>query len=159
MNLFRIIVFTHGLAPVCDACWLGTSGLHYSVFVVNTFRAFPWPGLQCEMPESPSPFSVSFSLEIHFLLLPIEKDIIFWGFAMSVNHFTFSMRLNQARSRNRLVSLQCVCVLCINRTCGSTYHGLFIWGISLPALLTLLWLVGFEQQRSQVFTTTHVSLT
>lgn len=53
--------------------------------------------------------------QIHFLLLPIEKEIIFWGFAMLVNHFTFSMSLNQARSRNRLVSLQCmcVCVFCV----------------------------------------------
>lgn len=63
----------------------------------------------------------------------------------SVNHCTFSMSLNHTRSRDRFQFLcsMCVCVLCINRTCGSTYHGLFIWGISLPALLTTLWLVGF----------------
>lgn len=76
-----------------------------------------------------------------------RKESIFWRFARSINHYIFSMCLNQARSRSRLQFLctvrVCVCALCINSTCGNTYHGLFIWGISLVALCITLWLMGF----------------
>lgn len=79
-----------------------------------------------------------------FFLCQQRKERIFWWLAGSVNRYTFSVCLNPARSMGRLQFLCAVYVLCINSPCGNTYHGLFIWGISLVGFCITLWLMGFQ---------------